>query len=205
LINIGGHNASFSEDHQITVTRKYTGTKVVSSGASSLVNLSDLKVGGADFPYGTEFHVSVEGKYSGGSGDSTPYMWIQPNRGSNTSVTCTISNISMCAVGAQTGARGESRKAYVDLIVTPYVVRNDSEISTPNRKYRVEIPVPAGQESASAIQTIAMVDTSRTDIRKYLEEYATYKEKLESSTAKKAELATSITEKEAEIATLEEN
>ena len=214
LINIGCHNdgafsASYSNDGEelpfITVTRLSNNkklTKKISESDNTILNIGRsyesnglLDENEEEFPAGktnSSLHVTLQGTYNADSGTS-PYFWIQPNRGTKTPVTCTISNIRMYVRGGTGATTGYTRKAYVDLTVGT-MIDNGSDDGTPgpNRKYTVEIPVPAGEEQATATQIVAAVDTKRSDVRKYLEEYTVYHEKLESSTDDKTRLASNI-------------
>jgi hypothetical protein len=74
----------------------------------------------------------------------------------------------------------------------------------PDRMISMEIPIPGYASNGIGKQIITAVDITRSDVQKYLEEYTVYHEKLESSTADKARLATNIASKQAKITELEE-
>ena len=219
LINIGCHNnGAFVASHEdseddtsaelpfMTVTR-LSNNKTVSMNIGEMVlSIEDLlDEGETALPRGdisSSLHVTLQGQYAGNG--ITPYFWIQPNRGITTPVTCTISNIRMYVRNGASPIAEYSRKAYVDLIVgTTLNSEEGSEVTGPNRKYTLEIPVPIGQETATATQIVTVVDRERSDVRKYFEEYTVYHEKIKSSTADKARLATNITTLNTTINTLE--
>ena len=210
LINIGCHNdgafeASYDGEDElpfITITRLSNGDSVSKNIDKNNINSIILDINDlldsneTTFPAGqtnSSLHVTLQGKYNPTEKCTSPYFWIQPNRGTTTPVTCTISNIRMYVRGGAGATAGYTRKAYVDLTIGTMIDNgSDSGTPGPNRKYTVEIPVPAGEEQATATQIVAAVDTERSDVRKYLEEYTVHHEKLESSTDDKIRLASNI-------------
>jgi hypothetical protein len=78
----------------------------------------------------------------------------------------------------------------------------DFDTKTP-RTYEVSCKIPSRATTAFVTQEIRAVDTSRSDVQKYIAEYTTYYEKRESSSAEKtriepeiASIETAIKEKE---------
>jgi hypothetical protein len=62
-----------------------------------------------------------------------------------------VSNIRLSVKDGVDGSVGYSRKAYVALTVKPYVKKDgsDDEVAAKDRKYTVELTVPAGNRTAS--------------------------------------------------------
>jgi hypothetical protein len=94
--------------------------------------------------------------------------------------------------GASSGITNRERKAHVDFKVR--ITLEDGSFA-PDRMIAIEVPVPAYEQTATAKQIITTVDTTRSDVQKYLQEYTTHYEKLESSSADKIRLANNIAEK----------
>lgn len=201
LINIGGHPAkhrddssSGFDDYTINVKCKEKtddgSSKYVELesdvGDKTIVTLPEKSVG----PY----YVTVKGTYK--STDSTPNysgecdLWIQPNRGVAQDdyhpIKCEITDIKLTkTITAEEAVTSHDRKAHFSLHVNVGIGKDGGGKSqrTIPRTYYVTCVVPANATGVTVEQGITSVDTSSSSVKKYIDEYTLYHEKLNSSTA----------------------
>ena len=193
---IGCHNSHFntSGDFSIRVQN--------STGLQLTKNNSDSSRFVYGFKKGEKYSVIIRGTRAPSTftSDQNENLWIQPNRGENTPITCIVSNIHLYKVltGDETAtAYDRTANFYINTYVT--VGGNEPYLRT----VLGSAAIPANKTTASIEQKITAIDLGRQDVQKYLTEYATYFEKRATSLEQSEALKTTIANKEGSIKTYE--
>lgn len=198
LINIGCHNSWFNTGFGISVTDE-SGNVI----AQSSTDICSLPTSGDNaIKKNTKYLVTVIGTRNPGPPEPqfSKDLWIQPNRGEENGfieVTCKISKIKLY----KQLTSGEAAKSYdrtAHIRINAKIKLKD--IETPiDRTFETACAFPADQTSIVVTQPVSVIDTTRSDVQKYLSEYTTYLEKLESSSLEKTNLTPIIVNKENSI------
>lgn len=189
LKNIGCHNAYFQKAFKITV-KNQQGQEIANS-TSSVCNLNAA--------LNTRYYVTVTGtRKTPSNTNNDQNLWIQPNRGLSDSVTCIVSNIKLYkTLTEEESTKAEDRVAHFSLNLFVKIKGQDNEIL---RTYNnLSCVVPANKTLARTQQKITAVDTSRSDVQKYITEYTTYYEKRSNAYNEKEALKKSILNKKTSI------
>lgn len=188
---IGGHDTFFETANNVTTIKETDGT-IVSCEKINNDTSRYQRTGGAAFENNKKYIVTVRAKRRSIESNQSPYLWIQPNRSIVDPVECTISNIKLYKViTSSEAAVPYDRKAN-------FYLNADASVNgkTVKRTYQLYCTVPAKALTASMEHVITAVDTSRSDVQKYITEYTTYYEKRESSSAQKDSLTIQVANKE---------
>lgn len=190
---IGGHDTFFATANNVTTIKETNGAEVSCEKIGNDTSRHQ-RTGGVAFENNKKYIVTVRAKRRSIESDQSPYLWIQPNRSITDPVECTISNIKLYKVipgTSQEAAVNYDRRAN-------FYLTADATIGGKiiNRTYQLHCPIPANALTASVQHAITAVDTSRSDVQKYITEYTTYYEKRESSSAQKDSLTIQVANKE---------
>lgn len=188
LINIGTHNAHFSENFKITLTQD----------GKTPVSTTSNKCSATSFDPEKPIHVEITGRHSipAGKEGADTGMWIQPNRGWKNeeeterfeTITCEISNFKLTkTITPAEAIKNYDRKAKFTLNTVVYV----GEKAIP-RSYDMTCDVPSGANSVSIDQEITSTDITRSDVQKYIEQYTIYKDTKKTSLEQKGKLETEV-------------
>ena len=197
LKNIGCHNSWFAtSDFCITITDE-NGEEIGKSSDSICYPKEDKA-----FQMNTKYLVTIEATRNPGPPEPqfSKDLWIQPNRGEtdgSTEVTCKISKIKLYKqLTSGETAKSYDRTAHIRINAKIKLERIDTPVE---RTFETSCAFPADQTSVVATQPVSVIDATRSDVQKYLTEYTTYFEKLESSSLEKASLTPIIANKENDI------
>jgi hypothetical protein len=165
LTNIGCHNTSFADKFKITV--KGINNPVDTNSESNICEIPGNPTTG-------KFHVSVKGTFnSEASENSKPCLYIQPNRGENTSeIEYVVSNIKLYEVGTDNTAPDYDRPVSVYVKAELNIEGYTSSIE---RTIKVKGKIPANSNTTDLTAQFTVVDMSRSDVQKYIQELTTYR------------------------------
>lgn len=173
LKNIGCHNASFAENFKITV-KGINNSVDMTTDKDENSNTSVCDLSSYNLTSG-KFHVSISGKFDeGATENSKPCLYIQPNRGEGTSeIEYVVSNIKLYEVGTNNTAPNYDRPVSVyvkaNLVVEGYT-------SSIERTIEVKGKIPANSNTTILTAQFTVVDMSRSDVQKYIQELITYRQ-----------------------------
>ena len=192
LENIGCHNSHFG-NFEIIVKNKQ----------GQVIGRSDTSICSSDkYELNTRYYVTIKGTRINGSSGQSDRLWIQPNRGLATEVSCIVSNVKLVKILTQDESSvAKDRTINFTLNVFAKVEGSDSEFL---RTCNVSGEIPANHTTAIIQYPITAVDMSRSDVQSYITEYTLYYEKMSNSLLEKEALKKSIANKEAEILKQEE-
>ena len=166
LKNIGCHNTSFVDNFKITV--KGINNSIDTNSDSSICAISSTPTEG-------KFHVSVKGTFNSGAAEnSKPCLYIQPNRGENTSeIEYVVSNIKLYEVGTNNSAPNHDRSVSVYVKAKLNIEGYNNSIE---RTIEVKGKIPAESNTATLTAQFTVIDMSRSDVQKYIQELTTYRQ-----------------------------
>ena len=188
LVSVGSHGMSF-KGQRISVDGGKTYTSTTAASIQKQV--------------GQSIDVIVEGTYFINSKDDEPYLFIQPNRGSTTAVSCEITNITLKKKTLAT--TDKSRTFYFEVCFTK---TRDTGTTTDPETIKLACSIAGKTLNGSVNHSFALVDTSGSTLSRLLSEYVEYQKQLSSATKalgteKTAGLISSVKNKQDQVDTLE--
>lgn len=159
----------------------------------TLINSKEIVEFGSDGLLQGVYSVTIEAVFRDNN-DGHPHFYIQPNKRidvTEDTEVCIIKDISLKQInGSGVSSVDRTAYTYVDIDIST------TQGSTVRRTFSVPCKIAADAASGEVWQDVTPVDNTRSDVQRYITEYATYKEQLERANNEKNTIEPIITQKE---------